>query len=116
MLYWLLAGNIFLMSLGQILFKKSSLFIESHLDLAIIYRYILNYWFLLGLTSFGVATLVWIKILSMAKLSAVYPMQSLAYIIVAFLSYYLFGEKISFINSLGIMIIIFGVFLASQGK
>lgn len=101
MLYWLLASNILLMSVGQILFKKSSIFINLHPDLSIIYRYLYNYWFFLGITSFGIATFVWVKILSMAKLSSVYPMQSLAYIVVAFLSYYLFAEKVSFVNSIG---------------
>lgn len=114
--YVLLFFNITLMAIGQIFFKKSSIFIESHLDLPIVFRYLYNYWFFFGLASFGIATFVWIKILSLAKLSTVYPMQSLAYVVVAILSYYIFGEKLHFINAIGIAVIILGIFLASQGK
>jgi len=116
MLYLLLFFNIGLMVAGQIFFKKSSIFIEAHPDLSVITRYLYNYWFYLGLCFFGVATLIWIKILSLAKLSAVYPMQSLAYVAVAILSYYIFGEKLGLLNILGIAVIIVGIFLVSQGK
>ena len=115
-LYWLLAGNILLMTLGQIFFKKSSIFIESHQDIPLISRYLYNHFFFFGLFSFGMATLIWIKILGMAKISTVYPMQSLAYVFVAIISYYLFQEKLSFINSIGIIVIILGVFLMAHNK
>ena len=104
------------MATGQIFFKKSSFFIESHPYLPIIYRYLFNFWLYFGVGLFGIATLVWIKILSLAKLSTIYPMQSLAYVVVAILSYYLFSEKISLLNALGIAVIIFGLFLVAQEK
>lgn len=112
--YILLIINILLMAIGQILFKKSSLFIESHQELPIILKYLYNTWFCGGILAFGIATIVWVKILSLAKLSTVYPMQSVAYIIVAILAYFIFGEKITILNIVGISIIIIGVFLISQ--
>jgi drug/metabolite transporter (DMT)-like permease len=116
MFYALFAINITLMAVGQIFFKKSSIFIESHSSFPIIFRYLYNYWFFFGLAFFGIATIIWIKILSLAKLSSVYPMQSLAYVAVAILSYYIFGEKLGIVNVLGIGVIIVGIFLVSQGK
>lgn len=116
MLPFLLALNISLMVVGQLLFKKSSIFIESHLNLPILLRYLYNYWFFFGLAAFGVATILWIKILSLAKLSSVYPMQSLAYVAIAVLSYFLFGEKLGTLNILGIALVILGIFFIAQGK
>lgn len=110
----LLALEITLMALGQILFKKSSLFIEAHGDLPFLLRYLYNTWLYAGVLIFGTATLVWIKILSLEKLSMVYPMQSIAYILVAIASFYLFGERLSLINFAGIITIIIGVILISQ--
>ena len=114
MLYILLAVNILIMATGQILFKKSSIFIETHQELPILLKYLYNSWFYGGIFAFGIATIVWIKVLSLAKLSAVYPMQSIAYILVALLAYYIFGERMSIINAMGIIIIIVGVFLTSH--
>lgn len=104
------------MSIGQIFFKKSSLFIEENTNLVLIQKYLLNYWFWLGISSFGIATLVWIKILSLAKLSTIYPMQSICYIVVAILAFFIFQEKLNALNIVGIFIIMLGVFLISQGK
>jgi uncharacterized membrane protein len=116
MLYLLLALNIILMSVGQIFFKKSSIFIEDHTYLNIVQKYFYNHWFLSGVFVFGIATFVWVKVLSLTKLSTIYPIQSICYVIVAVLAFFVFGEKITFINSLGILIIILGVLLISQGK
>lgn len=110
----LLALEITLMALGQILFKKSSLFIEAHGDLSLLLRYFYNTWLYAGVFIFGTATLIWIKILSLEKLSVVYPMQSIAYILVAIASFYLFGERLSLVNFVGIITIIIGVILISQ--
>ncbi len=104
------------MAAGQICFKKSSLFIESNQQLPVLFRYIYNFWFYIGIFAFGVATIVWIKILSLAKLSSVYPMQSIAYILVAILAYFIFGEKINAYTIIGIALIISGIFFVSQGK
>lgn len=112
--YILLGINILLMAIGQILFKKSSLFIESHQELPVILKYLYNTWFCGGILAFGIATIIWVKILSLAKLSTVYPMQSVAYIIVAILAYFIFGEKITLNTIIGTLIIIVGIILITQ--
>lgn len=116
MLYILLSFNIILMATGQMLFKKSSLVMLEHADLPLIMRYITNYWLYLGVIAFGVATLLWVKILSMAKISYVYPLQSINYIIVSLLAYYIFGEKLSSITFIGIIFILIGISLIAQTK
>lgn len=114
MLYMLLTINISLMVIGQIFFKKSSVFIEAHTELPLLLRYLQNAWLYAGLAAFGTATIVWIKVLSMERLSTVYPMQSIAYILVAIASFFLFGERLNAVNIVGIFTIILGVMLVSQ--
>jgi drug/metabolite transporter (DMT)-like permease len=116
MLYFLLIINISLMAIGQICFKKSSIFIESNQQLPLVFKYAYNIYFYFGIFAFGIATIVWIKILSLAKLSSVYPMQSIAYILVAILAYFIFGEKINAYTIIGITLIISGIFFISQGR
>jgi uncharacterized membrane protein len=103
-----------LMSIGQIFFKKSSLYIESHQDLSFLMQYLSNSWLYAGLFVFGVATLIWIKAMSLGKLSALYPIQSSAYILVAIAAFYIFGERLSLINVIGMLVIIAGVFLVAS--
>ncbi|MCX6751895.1 MAG: EamA family transporter [Candidatus Nomurabacteria bacterium] len=114
MLYLLLGINIILMAAGQIFFKKSSIFLKDHQELSILLKYLYNFWFCTGIFIFGIATIVWVKILSLTKLSYVYPMQSVSYVLVAVLAFFIFGEKVSLLNIIGMIIIIFGVFLLSQ--
>lgn len=114
MLYLYLTINIALMAIGQIFFKKSSFFIESNSELGVFTRYLYNFWLYAGILAFGIATLIWIKILSFGKISAVYPLQSIAYVLVAILAFFIFGEKISALNALGILVIIAGIFLVTR--
>jgi len=106
--------TVAMMAAGQIFFKKSSLFIEQNQDLPFLMRYLQNYWLYVGVFIFGIATLVWIKALSYGKLSTLYPMQSIAYIIVAVSAYFIFGEKISVYNIVGMFLIITGIFFVSR--
>lgn len=105
-----------LMSVGQIFFKKSSIFIEENGQLSFFLKYLCNTWLYGGVFIFGIATLLWIKALSFGKMASLYPIQSIAYIAVAILAFYIFKEKISYLNFLGMIIIILGVFFVSQGK
>jgi uncharacterized membrane protein len=103
-----------LMAIGQIFFKKSSIFIEQNPQLPFLMKYLQNFWLYGGLSIFGVATLLWIKTMSLGKLSTLYPIQSIAYILVAIFAFFIFEEKLNFTNMLGMLVIIAGVFLVSQ--
>ncbi|OGC06567.1 hypothetical protein A2526_01700 [candidate division WOR-1 bacterium RIFOXYD2_FULL_36_8] len=73
-----------------------------------------NPWVFTGFALFGLSSIFWLAVLSRMNLSFAYPMVSLAYVAVAFLSMILFKESVSFIRWLGIFIICFGVFLISR--
>lgn len=62
-----------------------------------------------GLVMYGVATVIWLFILSKVQLSVAYPLQSLAYIITLFGAYYIFGEPLTFWKVVGVLFIMLGV-------
>jgi len=53
---------------------------------------------------------LWLFILSWSKLGLVFPLTALVYVFVAFMSYFILGEKLATYNYLGIFLIITGVF------
>lgn len=111
--YFIILINALLMSAGQIFFKKAAIFINEHSNLHLIKQYLLNPYFILGLATFGIATLTWTKILTTMKLSVAYPLMSLSYIFTAIGAYFIFNEKLSAINAIGIFLIMSGVVFLS---
>ena len=69
---------------------------------------------LLGLIFFGASFLLWVKVLAKSDLSYAYPMVSLGYILVVFLSKFLFNEPFSTNKIIGIVMIITGVFVLNR--
>lgn len=69
---------------------------------------------LLGLGCYGVATLLWLVILSRVDLSYAYPMISFAYVLVVIFSWLLLKEGIAGIRWLGVALICLGVFLVAR--
>jgi multidrug transporter EmrE-like cation transporter len=117
MTYALIFFNIILMSLGQLLFKQSAIFASKHQELTQINRLILNPWFYIAGTSFAIATIIYIKILENMRLSIAYPIiTTVAYILTITGAIYFFNEKLSFINVLGILIIIIGIIFSAYPK
>jgi drug/metabolite transporter (DMT)-like permease len=68
----------------------------------------------LGLICFGVSSVFWLVILSRIDLSLAYPLVSIAYIVVALFSFFVFKENVSLLRWLGVITICFGVFLVSR--
>lgn len=64
-----------------------------------------------GLMMYGLATVLWLFILTKVPLSAAYPLQSLAYIIAVFGAFFIFGEAITFWKIAGVLFIMIGVSL-----
>jgi len=100
--------------ISQLLFKKgasSMNLVNFHLD-QFYYFFISilkNPSILFGLISYGVSFILWIVVLSRMKLSIAYPITSMNFVLVILASYYFFGEKISFIQIGGIILILVGV-------
>ena len=70
---------------------------------------------LLGFALYGLSSLIWLKILSMADVSYAYPFLALSYIVVVFLGWRLLGEQVTVLSVLGLALICIGVTLHAFG-
>ena len=115
--YLIMAVSISLAIAGQLLMKRGMMsfgtFPVSQL-LAHLVPMFLNPWVFLGLFCFGLSSVFWLVVLSRMELSLVYPMVSVAYVIVALLSWYFFRENLTLVRWAGIAVIICGVVLISR--
>lgn len=68
---------------------------------------------LAGIGMYGLATLLWLAVLSRLPLSLAYPLQSLAYVLGILLAWRLFGEAVPLNRWIGCAVIVAGVVLIS---
>lgn len=64
---------------------------------------------LTGLSMYGVATILWLYILTKVPLSVAYPLQSSAYVIAVIGAFFIFGESITVWKIAGVCFIMLGV-------
>ncbi|WP_027415579.1 hypothetical protein [Aneurinibacillus terranovensis] len=69
----------------------------------------------LGFICFISSSLLWMVVISGNQLSSAYPMVSLGYIFVFIMSIFLFNETVTVPKSIGLMVIVLGVFLMNKG-
>lgn len=115
--YIFLAISILLAVTGQLLMKKGMLVFGTFPASQLLYKIIpmfLSPYIFFGLAFFGASAVAWLVVLSRLELSFVYPMVSIAYILVAIASWFFFSENINLIRCMGILVIIIGVFLISR--
>ena len=115
--YFIILIPIIAGSIAQLLFKKgvSSLgslnFSLSNL-LSLIPKILQNGYLVIGIILFGISFLVYLFALSKSQLSVIYPIfVSAGIIIVSLASWFFLKESLSWPQILGIVIIIFGIFL-----
>lgn len=72
-------------------------------------------WIISGLGIYLISVISWLLVLSRSEVSIAYPMSSLGYIFTAIAAYFFLGENFSMVRVLGIVIIIFGVYLVAKG-
>lgn len=117
MLYLILI-SVFLGALGQILVKLGAVNLQLNFAGINLFKslgaIITNLPVMLGIISYGVSFLLWIKVLSKVELSYAYPMVSIGYVLVMIFSYFLFKENISLLRILGVVCIIVGVILVAK--
>lgn len=63
----------------------------------------------LGVFIFVISLLIWLYLLSKCELSYLYPFGSISYILAAIGGWYFFGESVTILRLLGIIIIFIGV-------
>ena len=117
--YLMLFTSVGLAAAGQLLMKHGMRmigFFPAKEIFTRIFSIIFNPFVFIGLSMFCLSALIWLIILSRMELSYVYPLVSVAYIIVAIGSIFLFGEKVSMIRWIGILTICLGVFFISRSQ
>lgn len=115
--YLILAISILLAVVGQLLMKKGMMIFGTFPVSQLLYKIIpmfLNPYVFFGFASFGLSSIFWLVVLSRLELSLVYPMVSVAYILVAIASWFFFRENVTLVRWLGILVIVMGVFLISR--
>lgn len=117
MLYLILI-SVFLGAIGQILVKIGAVNLQLNFVGINLFKslgaIITNLPVMLGIISYGVSFLLWIKVLSKVELSYAYPMVSLGYVLVMIFSYFIFKENISLIRIVGVTFIIIGVLCVAK--
>jgi len=76
-----------------------------------IFSIIFQKYVFIGIMLYVLSTLIWLVVLSQEELSFVYPLISIAYIITAILSKFLFNESLTMFRFFGILLICGGVYL-----
>jgi drug/metabolite transporter (DMT)-like permease len=109
--------SILLAVAGQLLMKRGMMAFGTFPVSQLLYKIIpmfMNPYVFFGFACFGLSSIFWLVVLSRLPLSLVYPMVSVAYVLVALFSYFVFKETVSAVRWVGILIIILGVFLISR--
>lgn len=110
----LLLINVLLLVTGQITWKIGVSKI-GNIGLANLFELLTSVQVWIGIALFGIATIVWLVLLSRENLSTIYPMGSIAYVLGMVGGILFFGEKVSAYGWVGALFIIVGVFLTSTG-
>lgn len=115
--FLIIFSSVSLNALAQIAIKMGANQIQlsgENFSLALALKKLISLPIFLGLSCYALSVGIWIIALSRTQVSVAFPMQSLGYIMVTMLAWYLFNEPISPGRIIALIIIIFGVFLLAQ--
>jgi multidrug transporter EmrE-like cation transporter len=104
-----------LLATGQLLFKQVGLSIRGQALPAALISLAGNTTFYLVLAIYGVATLLWIWLLSRIPLAQAYPWTALSVVVVPMLSIMLFGEMVRPLFWVGVALIAAGIVITQYG-
>ncbi|WP_240376785.1 EamA family transporter [Bacillus piscicola] len=117
--YVYIFGTIFFTVYGQIMLKwrisKYGSLPEETLDkISYLFRLLLDPLILSGFLSAFVASLFWMAAMTKFDISYAYPFMSLSFMLVFFLSIFLFQEPVTTHKVVGLGLIVAGIFVTSQ--
>jgi len=102
-----------ILSVGQILWKKGVY--EKNFDtVGQVVQILFSVPVMIGIFLYGMATLIWLYVLSKNDISSVYPLFALSYFFVMILSAVFFNERVHSSNIFGVLIIIVGVYICTR--
>ncbi len=104
--FGLILINIILLVTGQTLFKIGLSKVPFSLEH--IFKVLFQPYVFAGLVIYVVATVIWFYVLTRVNLSMAYPIQSLCYVLAAFVGMFLFREVVPPTRWIGICLIVLG--------
>lgn len=108
--FLLILLNTVVLVTGQFLFKYGvTLKDGAFQSIGSIIRLMFSPYIFSGLFLYGLATVLWLFILTRVQLSIAYPIQSIAYILAVFGAFFVFQEPITFYKIIGCVFIMIGV-------
>ncbi len=115
--FWLALAASFLSAFGQILLKLS---MNRHGAIEFSFFGLIKLLsepvLLIALMLYASTLLLWLHILSKFPLSVAYPMLAATYAFVPLLSIYFFNDRMSFMQLVGILVIIIGLIILGQSR
>jgi drug/metabolite transporter (DMT)-like permease len=111
-----LAAFSLLLASGQVLFKQVGLSVRGEQSAAGFLSILFHPLLYAALLLYGVATILWIWILSRVPLSQASPWVGATVVVVVLLGWWLFGERPSRIFWLGLALVTIGVVLTQYGS
>lgn len=107
---------VLLLSSGQLFFKIAADHLRKDSAQAFVLSLITSKAFWAALVIYGIATLLWIFILSHTPLRLAYPFSALSFFVVPLLARYFFNEPLSLSYFLGLSLIASGLFVIAFSK
>jgi multidrug transporter EmrE-like cation transporter len=102
---------------GQLFMKQGMMMVGKFPVTELFTRFfsiVLQPYVFLGIFLYALSSVFWLVVLSRIELSMAYPIVSVAYVVVALFSYFVFKENVSLIRWIGIATICLGVILVSR--
>lgn len=105
----------FLLTASQVFLKKALMaFGPFHFTFQFFKNVFTNLSFALSGISMVIATMIWVFVLKKYEFSSAYPLISISYIFGLLAAQFIFHEYVSWTRWLGVLVIMFGVFLVVQ--
>jgi uncharacterized membrane protein len=111
MMFILVSAAAIFAAVGALFLKKGSAKFKIHFSIHGIVEILTNYVLMFGVLLYGLSSVFFIMALKLGELSVVYPLTSLSYVFVTFLSIYFLKERMNWYKWAGIGFIILGVVL-----
>jgi multidrug transporter EmrE-like cation transporter len=119
---WILGASVLLNVCGQIAIKQSILNFQAAAGSNVVFGLanavpiLTAPLTILGVALYAVSAVFWISALSRVELSYAYPLLAVGYILVAFVSWKMWGENLTLQRVLGTLVIAFGVYLVGASR
>lgn len=112
-------GTIIFTVYGQLILKwrmvKYGPLPEALIDkLYFLLRLFLDLYIISGFVSAFIASVLWMGAMTKFEISYAYPFMSLSFVLVFFISIFLFNESVSLMKIIGLLVIILGVIITSK--